>query len=106
MLFKYICKNRVRVYDTFLMTWDLQYYYCKSNVEIFRNMTIKTLNIEELVKKKYITPSIDVCGLMEGVVMNGTSITATVGDGEGDIDENEEQFSKRRYTPFYSGYDE
>lgn len=48
-------------------------------------MTIKTLNIEELVKKKYITPSIDVCGLMEGVVMNGTSIKTEVdyeGSGE------------------------
>ncbi|MBQ0143226.1 MAG: hypothetical protein KBT06_10625 [Prevotellaceae bacterium] len=69
-------------------------------------MTIKTLNIEELVKKKYITPSIDVCGLMEGVVPLCASAGGNAGKVEGSEDENEEQFSKRRYSPFYSGYDE
>lgn len=50
-------------------------------------MTIKTLNIEELVKKKYITPSIDVCGLMEGVVPLCASAGAEV-DHEGSGDDN------------------
>ena len=67
-------------------------------------MTIKTLNIEELVKKKYITPSIDVCGLMEGVVPLCDSAGVITPDMPGD--NMEEEFSKRRYTPFYSGYDE
>lgn len=69
-------------------------------------MTIKTLNIEELVKKKYITPSIDVCGLMEGVVPlcdSAEGNTPHMPPGDNNM---EEEFSKRRYTPFYSGYDE
>lgn len=75
-------------------------------------MTIKTLNIEELVKKKYITPSIDVCGLMEGVVMNGTSVKTEVdydGSGEGDGYDPNDPFgggsSKSRFSSggFYMG---
>lgn len=68
-------------------------------------MTIKTLNIEELVKKKYITPSIDVCGLMEGNNILVASVEGNVDDmeqgEEGVGNESKQRFYHNSYSGFY-----